>query len=384
MKQKNGKAVIITSSSTYESRVNSVEKFLFSIGYDVLVLEPEYDHHTKQKRYTSQKTHIYLPMMAYKKNLSLQRIYSLYNFAKKAFQRARREKPELLYVIIPANALVKFCSDYKIKQGGILIYDILDMWPESLPFRYGKTCWPFSVWRRLRDDNLKLADMVITECGLFASLLKKELNYTPKTVYWAKEIKKPEWTQIPDSNSIHICYLGAVNNIIDIETIVNIMGYLKQKKPIVCHLIGKGENKTNFIKAMMKVGIEVKDEGAIYDENIKSEIIQQCHLGLNIMKPQVCVGLTMKSVEYLACGLPILNTIQGDTWKLVEDEKIGYNCCIEIDDKQIDDIMYLSENTASMRTHIRDVYERWFSISAFNEQMELAWSQLKIQRGIRK
>lgn len=39
------KAVIITSSSTYESRVNAIEEFLFSKGYNILVLEPEFDHH---------------------------------------------------------------------------------------------------------------------------------------------------------------------------------------------------------------------------------------------------------------------------------------------------------------------------------------------------
>ena len=142
----NSKAVIITSSSTYESRVNAIEAFLSFKGYDVLVLEPEYDHHTKQKRYSRQPTHVYLPMRAYKKNLSLQRIYSLYDFAKKAYQRVKKEKPGLLYVLIPANSLVKFCSEYKRKYGGMLICDILDMWPESLPFQFGKKCWPFSVW----------------------------------------------------------------------------------------------------------------------------------------------------------------------------------------------------------------------------------------------
>ena len=73
----NNKAVIITSSSTYESRVNAIEEFLFFKGYDVLVLEPGYDHHTKQERYSRKNNHEYLPMIAYKKNLSLRRIYSV-------------------------------------------------------------------------------------------------------------------------------------------------------------------------------------------------------------------------------------------------------------------------------------------------------------------
>ena len=99
----NNKAVIITSSSTYESRVNAIEEFLFFKGYDVLVLEPGYDHHTKQERYSRKNNHEYLPMIAYKKNLSLRRIYSLHDFAKKARKSvctAKRRMQTLDFILI--------------------------------------------------------------------------------------------------------------------------------------------------------------------------------------------------------------------------------------------------------------------------------------------
>lgn len=55
------KAVIITSSSTYESRVNAIEEFLSSKGYNILVFEPEFDHHLKQKDITKRRiTDIFL------------------------------------------------------------------------------------------------------------------------------------------------------------------------------------------------------------------------------------------------------------------------------------------------------------------------------------
>lgn len=45
-----------------------------------------------------------------------------------------------------------------------------------------------------------------------------------------------------------------------------------------------------------------------------------------MMKPEVTVGLTMKSVEYLYWGLPLLNTIGGDTWRFIEESQAGFNC----------------------------------------------------------
>ena len=48
---------------------------------------------------------------------------------------------------------------------------------------------------------------------------------------------------------------------------------------------------------------------------------------------------------------------------------------------QINEIIYLSEELVKSRTHIRDIYEKNFSVSAFYKQMEIVWSQLDIQRG---
>ena len=41
------------------------------------------------------------------------------------------------------------------------------------------------------------------------------------------------------------------------------------------------------------------------------------------MKESVCIGLTMKSVDYFRHGLPILSTIGGDTADLIDTEGVG-------------------------------------------------------------
>lgn len=43
------------------------------------------------------------------------------------------------------------------------------------------------------------------------------------------------------------------------------------------------------------------------------------------MKDSVCVGLTMKSIDYFQHGLPIINNIKADTTELVEEYKVGFN-----------------------------------------------------------
>lgn len=43
------------------------------------------------------------------------------------------------------------------------------------------------------------------------------------------------------------------------------------------------------------------------------------------MKDSVMVGLTMKSMDYMCGGLPMINTIKGDTAKICDEYLVGYN-----------------------------------------------------------
>lgn len=72
------------------------------------------------------------------------------------------------------------------------------------------------------------------------------------------------------------------------------------------HIIGNGEKKEQFIQEVLAVGVKVIDHKEVYDQREKQEIFDQCNYGLNVMKSSVCVGLTMKSLDYMCAGLPII------------------------------------------------------------------------------
>lgn len=368
------KAIIITSSSTYGSRVDLIEKFLKYRGYSVAVLEPDFDHHNKRKRIEEKENHEYIPMIPYKRNLSCIRLFSLYNFSGKIYKKIEEFQPALLYVLLPANALAAFMTKYKRKHSVYLIYDVIDMWPEALPFRIGKGLWPFSVWRDLRNKNIPVADLCLAECNLFSDKLLDQTGRKIQTLYWPKQIKEPEWKKCNIDNGLHICYLGSINSIIDIKRIAELLEQLNQKVKVYCHIIGTGKSKGQFIEKLEDRKISVIDEGIVYDEEIKENIMSRCQYGLNIMKTEVFVGLTMKSVEYLANGLMLLNTIQGDTWRLVEKEKIGFNCEYPISNQFIEAIISEAKKNIDKK-RIRVVYEQFFSERAFENRLSKIWDE---------
>jgi len=170
--------------------------------------------------------------------------------------------------------------------------------------------------------------------------------------------------QNQDSNSISICYLGSINNIIDIQVITNILNSLSKKYSVNFHIIGAGENKDSLLSSAKRLNVNVIDHGKIYDDDKKAEILNSCHFELNIMKKDVFVGLTMKSLDYFKNGIPIINNLKGDTWEFVENNDIGINTTSGYIDTDI-----LSDY-AERYGSVEDFYDKKFSEQKFYSDLE--------------
>ena len=111
--------------------------------------------------------------------------------------------------------------------------------------------------------------------------------------------------------------------------------------------------------------------GIVYEEKIKEEIYAHCHFGLNIMKEAVFVGLTMKSLDYLSHGLPIINTIQGDTKQIVDQYKIGINIDRKDMQKSLDTLLSMHDkNYHDMRKTTKEVFLKYFDEDVVNKQFD--------------
>lgn len=364
-------AVIVNCFDTYEDRVDLIYDYFASREYNVSVIQSDFRHLKKEKRKDKKSHFIFIESTPYYKNMSIARLKSHYNFSKKAFKLVEHLKPDLLYVLVPPNSLVKFASEYKQKYKEVkLIFDIIDLWPETIPIGKIKKFPPFIFWQEMRNKNLKQADYVITECNLYQEVLKKALRgLRAETVYLAKRDEKVVSNPNLDGAEFHLCYLGSINNIIDIRKIKKIIKLINEIKPTTLHLIGDGESRDLLVNEIHSVGARVEYYGKIYDQYKKTQIFNKCQFGLNIMKESVCVGLTMKSIDYFQAGLPILNNIQADTNHLVNEYKIGIN----INDKNIVDTINEIANLDSiklieMRKNARKVFEEKFSTKAFNDK----------------
>lgn len=320
------KLVIVTNSDMYEDRAARLREF-FLPRYEVAVLSTDFLHVKKIRREQGREGFRHLPTKPYRKNISAGRLLSHYDFARRAFAEVEREKPDILYVMLPANSLAHFARLYKKKHPEVfLALDVIDLWPESFPLAKFEKTPPFRAWRKMRDRALPQADYVVTECDLYAEKLAPLLDKTPhKTLRLAKEPTGVAHRPSLSETEWDLCYLGSVNNIIDIPFIASVVRAFAKSRPVTVHIVGKGERMEELLAAVREAGGRADLLGAIYDAAEKQAVFDRCHFGLNIMRPTVCVGLTMKSMDYFECGLPLLNTIPGDTARFVSERGAGRN-----------------------------------------------------------
>lgn len=402
---------IITDSTSYEPRADIVAGFFEAQGYHVDMLLSDFDHRAKKKRALVADTcscgiaRTYINTRPYSKNISPGRLIYHHDFAKKAYRLVNKaEAYDILYVMLPGNSLAPAAVNVSKEKGSKLIFDLIDMWPESLPVSGISWTPPITYWRKLRDDNINKADCIITECRLYQKRLKLDPAKTV-TMYWAKtEGVKAEDHKIHGNgkgystekastnepagcspsmnredqtdNDIRIAYLGSINNVIDISLIIKILNAVniacidKGAGKVSLDIIGDGENREAFLDALKKAEISFNYHGAIYDEQKKREILSHCDWGINIMKPGVNVGLTMKSIDYLANGLRLINNIPGDTWEWVEKEHIGVNVAAEGAGSIENSLKKIWLPQIKDRDEIAGFYSENFTIEAMNRVLE--------------
>ena len=361
------KIVIINGFSTYSHRVELLYNYFKTRDNQVNVLYANFDHIKKEAYNLEKNDYFPIDTKPYYKNLSIKRLLSHFHFAKRAIKFAETLSPEMIYVVLPPNSLAFFAAKYKQKNKNIkLVYDIIDLWPETLPYKNTTEVFPFSIWKNLRNKNLNSADKIIVECNLFGKVIKKyDDSLQVNTLYMANKNVAVDIQPSIDNTYFDICYLGSINNIIDIEEIILILKELNRYKNVCLHIIGDGENRIKLIEGLEYNSIQYKYYGKVYDYEEKADIMNRCIFGLNIMKDTVCVGLTMKSIDYFQFGLPLLNNIKEDTNNIVNDYKVGFNL-YDNHREVAKKIKEMKRNEfIHMKHKARAVYEKYFSEDVF-------------------
>lgn len=365
--------VIVNCFDTWEHRVDLLYKVFTEEGHRVWVFTSDFRHIEKVKRTDEKKNYKFFVAEPYVRNLSIKRLKSHIRLSGEIFRFIDRHSSsiDLLWVLAPPNCFIADAGRVKQHNPKIrLVVDLMDLWPETMPV--GKVKSLLVPWKRLRDKNIKYVDCVVTECNLYRAVMGNILDgKLVETLYLARENQGYKSKLRLPTDKISLCYLGSINNIIDIEIISRVIRECGKIRPVILHVVGDGERKNSLVTMAKNSGAKVVDHGRRYDRTEKQHIFDSCHFGLNIMKRTVCVGLTMKSIDYFEFGLPIINNIKGDTWNAVKE----YGCGVNIDDMSVGTFRskmewYLNfERHRRQRLQSRCFFEEYLTEKAFRNKI---------------
>jgi glycosyltransferase involved in cell wall biosynthesis len=362
-----------------------------SMANIVTVYCANFSHH-KKKHVTYQNPDFQaISVSSYTLNISLKRILSYTVFAAKVLFHPDIKKYDILYFCVPANELAIVALLYKLCFKKSVVLDVVDIWPDAFPLPswinpFFKGLF-FLTSSRLRNGIFRSADLILTQSAYF----KQKLNF-PKNC----KVVLMGTTQSLDSeaqhyhrpslgHSINILYLGSINAINDLKSLITILANLKMRKKVHLSVVGGGKKLGYLQREVERIGISSYFLGICFEESIKREEFLRCHFGYNGYVKSTEVAISYKSLEYLSHGLPLLNStkIGTDTYDLIQDNGCGFNFSARPSSlaNLVDNLTTLTDDQYyEMQQKALQTFQDHFSWDVFRNNLDLALSDFDLRK----
>ena len=265
----------------------------------------------------------YIP---YKKNISIARLLNhfLLSFSLWRVLGNQNFKADVILVSYPTIWLSFIAIIYARLNNIKVIVDVRDKWPDIFlvhPSLY-LVLWPLFLLKKYIFNNTNHL-ISISPAYYNWALSNKSIDNENILPLVQANVMKVERKMLPNA-PIKLLFVGSLGTTYNLEMILTIHDTLIQKNiPFQIHICGDGPRKEWLIenignrKHIIMCGWLNKEELQLK--------LNEAHFGLMLYYPNAPQGWPNKLIEYMANGLPIINTLKGESWTLVENERLGFN-----------------------------------------------------------
>lgn len=300
----------------------------------------DFDH--GKKRYyepgeAENERQVLLHVPAYKKNLSIARIWSHIMFAWRVrrYLNAMTEIPAAVYCTMPTSSSAYVCAKYCKKNGVKFVIDVIDLWPDSLlPLIRGEKVikallWPWSYMTRYA---YRQADILMGESVKYTQEAKK---YNPKAaicpIYLGIDLavvnkvktEKPIVMDKPD-DEIWIAYAGSLGTSYDFKTLLDAVMSINGSYKYKLWFIGDGVKREEIADYISTNGLNAEITGFMPYEHLLG-YLSYCDIAVNIFRENTKVVYSYKFNDYVAMNCFVLNSLTGETAEMIDKYTIGRN-----------------------------------------------------------
>ncbi len=350
------------------SRPAFIRDTLVKKSVDVQVITSNFSHQLKEIVSFEHDKISTVKTIKYSRNNSPVRFISHFFLSFGLFLKAFRKSKDvdIFYVTAPfaiTALLIKFFSRKKV------IIDIIDYWPNSLPFKRNVLTFPFlKLWQIVNFTSCYFSDKVISLSTTFLKLAKRDANN--QILFGTKRNFIPRFTL--SDEKVGIIYIGNVGALYDFESLLYV--FEKNPKRFRFDLIGCGDRLEWLENNLNRIGVEYNFHGVIYDSNLISEIVKGCHFGFNGYQ-NTNASFSYKALSYFSYGLPIINSMNGDLSYFVTKYGLGLNytqgCKLSLEQA------LLSHNLSSFdNMNVREFFDNFLDEKLIEEKIIKVFEEL--------
>lgn len=333
-------------------RETMLAEALAAQGHEVVWWVSNFEHRSKTFRAKSWKDISVsegfviriVPSTSYAAHISLDRIRYERRYACNLRDRALvdRQNPDVIILAEPAPFTSGIILEVVRATGATLVVDVIDLWPElfalALPrgLRSSSRFLFFPIALR-RAWLFRQADAFLAVSRDYLALAQSQAPRAPgAVVYWGLDLRLfhgtgrredcPPIAGLPSKlpQEIWVIYAGTMGENYDLPTIMGCAERIQAAGlPIRIVLAGEGPLRAYVERTIRERRLtSAMYLGPLHVESLR-HLYDQCDLALSSYVAESTVSMPIKAFDYLAAGLPIINSLGRDLGVLVAQERVG-------------------------------------------------------------
>lgn len=296
-------------------------------GHDVTLWTSDFSHARKAKRRMGVEGPrltvegfdlVMVETPEYGKNIGLARIRSHRAFARRWRAFAEQETPpDVLVASLPPLALGKEALSFCRKRDVKFVVDVQDAWPET--FERVVPRWMLAPLRGMAKTIYCGADAVVGVAQRYVDLARSYGACAPMKVFRLGIEQRPCGRVAERRGAgLRLVYAGNMGASYDLETVIE---GVKSLADVTLDLAGSGPKEPE-LRNLAEGCARIRFHGYL-DEGALCALLETSDAALIPMFDSSCVGVPGKLADYAAAGLPVLNTLHGETERLLAEYGAG-------------------------------------------------------------
>lgn len=302
-------------------------------GHDVTLWTSDFSHYRKQKRDVGGRGSDFLEdgfrvvlvsTPPYRRHVGLRRILSHCVLARNWARRVMDEpQPDLIVVSSPPLSLCaavrRRCAERRIPY----VVDVQDAWPET--FERVLPRFALAPLRRITRKNYAGAAAASVVAERYADLVKGYGVVAPVRLF-------PLAMELPEEDDgkgggrmdgvrgqLRLVYAGNMGRSYDLATLADAVERLDG---VVLDVAGAGPAEDE-LRRRAAACPRIRVHGYLGERELR-ELLASSDVGVVPMFEDSCVGVPGKLADYAAAGLPVLNSLAGETERLIAEARAGF------------------------------------------------------------